>query len=374
MIEGKQNAEFYFSKEIDEQSEAIQNSLISSQEGIAQITSMANGFNNIILLGSGDCYFISFSASYVIEKLSGIQVRYYEAYDFYLDSPICENTLVIGFSSSGKSLYTVQSIKLAKSKGAITVGLTNNSDSQLALAADIKLLTDAKISYTFPTKTTTSALSVLFSLAINLGKTKRYLPVEDYISAHEEVLNAIPNSIRRLTSSQSDVYLISAKELSNCIHLIYIGSGSYRSTAMIGAAKIIETSRRHITACNAEEYLHLVGFSVRENDGVVIAANQTGNDREHLVAEYATKQGAKVVVVGRNLDAQDWPKNCLFLNSFSEANSDWADSLISMVSMHKLASELNLLSEKNPDIPDGVDLKYVINLLYTGPVAGWKTD
>lgn len=375
MIQEGNNHQYYFPLEIREQSGAIQASLGKTGQARAEIVARAKEAQRIILVGSGDCYFIGYAAANAFEQLAQIPVRIAESYDFYTNPNLCDDkTLWIGFSSSGKSLYTVQSEKLAKSKGALTVGVTNHPDSQLAKQADFSLPTFAEVSYTFPTKTTTSALALLIALAADLGKARGSLSEEQYQRAWNELCEAVPASIQQRIDHAMDGIHTAAVGLFGCRQLLFVGSGSYRSTAMIGAAKIIETSRRHITACNAEEYLHLVGFSVREVDGVVIAANQSGNDRERLVADYARKQGARVIVVGGNLDSAIWPEGCILIDTCSQAHSSWNDALVSMVTCHSIANEVSALGEKNPDIPDGVDVKYVIDLLYTGPVAGWKVD
>jgi len=43
-----------------------------------------------------------------------------------------------------------------------------------------------------------------------------------------------------------------------------------------------------------------------------------------------------------------------------------------MVVVQLFACELSRLSYKDPDAPHDVNLKKVIDLLYTGPVAGWN--
>jgi glucosamine 6-phosphate synthetase-like amidotransferase/phosphosugar isomerase protein len=155
-------------------------------------------------------------------------------------------------------------------------------------------------------------------------------------------------------------------------HVLYVGSGLNRSGAMIGAAKIVETSRKHVTFSNAEEYLHLFGFAVRENDSVVLLANDRNNDREKLVADYALKQGADVIVVGSEAVVKAFPEEVLRLQNMSEGLSIWSQYISTIACLHLLASRVSDMSGKNPDIPDHVDVKYVIDLLYTGPVAGWQ--
>ncbi len=50
-----------------------------------------------------------------------------------------EKDVVIGISTSGESSNVIQAIKLAKAKGAKTIGLTGGSGGKLAEVADLVL-------------------------------------------------------------------------------------------------------------------------------------------------------------------------------------------------------------------------------------------
>jgi N-acetylmuramic acid 6-phosphate etherase len=55
---------------------------------------------------------------------------------------ITEKDIVVGISVAGGAAYVLAAIEYAKSKGAKTVGLTSNADSQLAKISDIAICPD----------------------------------------------------------------------------------------------------------------------------------------------------------------------------------------------------------------------------------------
>ncbi|MCG8422602.1 MAG: N-acetylmuramic acid 6-phosphate etherase [Proteobacteria bacterium] len=55
---------------------------------------------------------------------------------------IGRNDVVIGVSASGTTPYTVAVLKEARARGALTIGLANNPDTELLLAANVPVLLD----------------------------------------------------------------------------------------------------------------------------------------------------------------------------------------------------------------------------------------
>jgi glucosamine 6-phosphate synthetase-like amidotransferase/phosphosugar isomerase protein len=369
----KSYSDYSFPNEIREQAVAIRNTAAHSEKVIKEIVGDFPDPDQILLLGSGDCYFVGFAAAEGFEKLAGINAKNHEAYDFYVSTPpVHNNSIAIGFSSSGKSIYTIQSLKIASKFGATPVSITNHSDSPLAEASEYQLLTDAGVSYSFPTKTSTSALVNYFLLAVEYGFQGKKITDREYHELRKDISEKLPDVIQLLVEQDDVVFQKPADMIARSRHVLYVGSGLNRSCAMVGAAKIVETSRKHATFSNAEEYLHLFGFAVREHDSVVLVAHDRSNDREKLVVDYALKQKAHVIVIGSEAVQKDFPEEVFWLQNSSESLSTWSQLLASMVCLHLLASQTSNLNGKNPDIPDQVDVKHVIDLLYTGPVAGWQ--
>jgi glucosamine 6-phosphate synthetase-like amidotransferase/phosphosugar isomerase protein len=148
---------------------------------------------------------------------------------------------------------------------------------------------------------------------------------------------------------------------------LVVGSGLGRTAAMLGAAKLIETSHVATTACNCEEFLHLQGFGVNAEDAVVVVHD--GNRRSELAIEYAVSQGCHTIVIDRGEAGLPDAAKIIELRG---SGSSIVDMFSSIAALHVLAAAVAQEKGTNPDIPAGVDLEYVIGLLYTDPVDGWN--
>lgn len=365
---------YYFPQEVMEQAEVIRNCM-TNLEGVCQkLAEKYRNISRVYIVGSGDCYFISLAAAEAFRTLAQIEAYGYEAYDYYLEKPKTdEQTMVILFSSSGKSLYVLKSLEYVKSAGGIALGVTNHKDSPLGQESSEVLITDSVgVSKTFPTKTTTSALALMYQMAYHLAEQKGTIDGECFVQLEKELRETVPSVIDRIYKEETELLKKCVPSFLEARCYTYVGSGPCRSTAMVGAAKIVETSRGHVTFCNAEEYMHLHGFSIKSSDAVIIIGNNISDHREIQAAEYASDQRARVLVVG-NVNCDLKTENCIHVAPYLKELSEWGNSICTMVVLQLFACELSRLSFKDPDAPHDVNLKKVIDLLYTGPVAGWNS-
>lgn len=365
--------EYYFPQEAMEQSGAISNCIADLKEEIKRIAHVYKDIRKVHIVGSGDCYFISIAAACAFRENSAVEAAGYEAYDYYLEKPeLDEKTMVILFSSSGKSLYVLKALEYVKTAGGISVGITNHADSPLGKESREVLLTTAiGVSHTFPTKTTTASLALLYSMAFQLGKEKGVLDAAKADELQKEIEREVPMVIERIYHEEQGKIQSCAQGFLEARCYTFVGSGPARSSAMVGAAKIVETSRGHVTFCNAEEYMHLHGFSVKSPDAVIVIGNGITDHREKQVVEYANDQRARVLVTG-GVGAEIKSENVVYVAPYLSELSPWGSSICTMVVLHMFACGLSRRSFKDPDIVHDVNLKKVIELLYTGPVAGWN--
>lgn len=364
--------DYYFPREILEQADAIENCMDALEAQLAEIAKKAKDVSEVHIVGSGDCYFIGFAAAHAFKKYAGITAAGYEAYDYFLLKPkVTPNTMVVLFSSSGKSLYVLKSLEYVIQYSGIAVGVTNHADSPLGVDCTIPLVTVATgVSISFPTKTSTSGLALMFALAAKLGSEKQFISAKDSDSFIAELSTKVPSVIRRIYSDDHQKIKANAQKFLEARCYAFVGSGPSRSASMIGAAKIIETNHLHTMTTNAEEYMHMNGFSIKSSDAVIVIGNSISDHREKQVVEYAQAQCARVLVVG-NIECKE-NENTIKVAPYISELSEYAEVLASMVAVHLFACELSHLSFQDPDVPHHVDLKHVIEQLYTGPVAGWQ--
>lgn len=363
---------YYFPQEVREQAQVIKNCIADLEKGIKEFSTKYQDIKKVQIIGSGDCYFISIAAAEAFRSLAKVEAYGYEAYDYCLEMPEVDNeTIVILFSSSGKSLYVLKALEYVKSGGGISLGVTNHKDSPLGEGSSEVFVTDSiGVSRTFPTKTTTSALAIMYRLAYAYAAQKGAVTETRLEYLDDELKNKVPDVIEKILIEETGRIKNCAQRFLEARCYTYVGSGPCRSAALVGAAKIVETSRAHVTFCNAEEYMHLHGFSIKSADAVIIIGNNKSSHREIQVAEYANNQCARVFIVG-DVPCELESENCVCVAPYLKELSEWGNSICSMVVLQIFACELSRLSFKDPDAPHDVDLKKVIELLYTGPVAGW---
>jgi glucosamine 6-phosphate synthetase-like amidotransferase/phosphosugar isomerase protein len=365
--------DYYFPNEMMEQADAIENCMKVLGGTLEKTGLLMKDIDRVYIVGSGDCYFISFAAAYAFRKYAGIDASGYEAYDFCLmDPPADGKTAVLLFSSSGKSVYVIRALELASKKGAFTVGFTNHGESPLGQKSSAVIETVATgISKSFPTKTSTSGLALMYALAAETGIAK-CRNEEECRKLLDELGHALPEAIRRIYKEDRPLIRESAPMFYESRCYEFAGSGPARTAAMIGAAKMIETSQQHPMSSNAEEFLHLIGFSIKSPDSVIVIGNNISDHREKQVVEETLEHRARAFVIG-NVDVPDSPytvKAAGHLKSLSPCCA----VIGSMVVLHIFAAEQSRLAWKDPDAPHDVDLRKAIDRLYTGAVDGWNTE
>lgn len=361
-----------FPHELAEQPRAIRASLAATETERQRVAQLNNTVSRVILVGSGDSVFLGHAAVVAFERVAQLPAEAIEAYDLVSARAtlLGPGTLVIGISASGKAVRTLQAIEVAQRASAPTVAITNIAANALGQRADVTLVTGAGMSYSFPTKTTTSALAVAIALAADLGLARGVLSAERYADTLDELGDTVPAAIGAVIQ-QSDTITAASQVLPGRRQLIVVGSGAAYATALIGAAKLIETSHRHTVPVNAETFLHLIGFATTADDAVIVVATQASHERERQVAEYAARLGAAVVVVRPDDMAEGWPVGSVQLALPIANLSPWASALVAMVPLQLLAFGLSQLLASNPDRPEGADLEYVLRLLYSTPLEGW---
>src|SRR5713226_10667564 len=156
--------------EIQEQPEALRRALSGAVDPARQVAQEAQQRNVdvVILAARGTSDHAALYAQYLFQYLNGIPVALAtpSLYTLYGSSLRLGRALVIGISQSGESTDIVEVVAQARQAGALTVGITNQEGSQLALTAQHTLLCHAGPERSVAaTKTYTTTCAVLSMLA-----------------------------------------------------------------------------------------------------------------------------------------------------------------------------------------------------------------
>lgn len=117
----------------------VRDSLQAVPETAARIAAAVQdlNFKKVLITGLGSSYQLGAEIVHLVWGLLGIPAELIESSEALLSDSIYdfENTLVIGLSSSGNTLETVEHLKQAREAGAYTLAFTNTENTRLTNAA-----------------------------------------------------------------------------------------------------------------------------------------------------------------------------------------------------------------------------------------------
>lgn len=257
-IATKGEQEHYMMKEIKEQSQLIQkwNTLYFEQkEKLPDITS----YQRIHIVACGTAYHAGLIGKYLLEKNTDFEVNVYVASEYrYQKNFLDKNTLVIAISQSGETADTLACVKMAKEKGATTLGIINVYNSSIARVVDLVIYTHAGCEVAVAsTKAYTSQVYVLGLLALKYQKEK------EKKNTYQELPQKIEELIKFDYSSIID-HLYLKKDI------FYLGRNIDYVSMLEGSLKLKEITYIHSEAFPAGELKH-GPISLIEEDTPVIA-------------------------------------------------------------------------------------------------------
>ena len=301
----KNGYEDYMLKEIHEQSKALEESLAGIVLNNKPIQFMnlsldkdyLKELSNIYIVACGTAMHAGLTGKYAIEKLCRIPVNVVVASEFRYQDPILDkHSLCIFISQSGETADTIAALKLAKSKLAKTITVTNVFESSITREADYTIYTHAGPEIAVAsTKAYTSQVGVLISLAIYIKETLNGCSEETELLKKE--LLSIPKLMEDIMKD-TDTYHMLAKEMMHINDMYYIGRGNDYHIAMEGSLKLKEISYIHSEAYPAGELKH-GPIALIDNGTYVmgIITDSKTSEKTWSNLEEVKSRGAKVILV-----------------------------------------------------------------------------
>ena len=225
--------------------------------------------NKIFIVACGTAMHAGLSGKTLIESLCEIPVEVEAASEFRYRNPIInEKTLCIFVTQSGETADTIAALKLAKSKGAKTLAVSNVVGSSITREADFTVYTHAGPEIAVAsTKAYTSQITLLAILAIHFA---------EILDKNPEKCEELKNDIL-LLPTQVEETLKTANQIKNFAKKVYkekdmcfIGRGADYTVALEGSLKLKEISYIHSEAYAAGELKH-GPIALIENDITVLS-------------------------------------------------------------------------------------------------------
>jgi len=267
--------------------------------GIRNYANALTNANKIILIGCGTSWHAGLVAEYIIEDLCRIPVEVEYASEFRYRNPVInEGDIVIAISQSGETADTLAAIELAKSKGAIILGVVNSVGSSISRITDegAYLHAGPEIGVA-STKAFTAQLTVLTMIALRIAIRKGSLTETKYRELLVE-LEQIPDKIKEVLDNDDIIRSISEK-FKDATNFLYLGRGYNFPVALEGALKLKEISYIHAEGYPAAEMKHGPIALIDENmPAVFIATRDSSYDKViSNIQEVKARKGKVIAIV-----------------------------------------------------------------------------
>lgn len=251
-------------KEIHEQPDVVTRTLLGRAiQGKVDLSreldwtaEQVKGWKKIHFIACGTSHYATLVAERIMEKIGSFDIRAEVASEYrYRSIPSGPDTLAIFVSQSGETADTLHAARLAKSKGAKCIVITNVRGSTIHREVGDALITPAGPEVgVAATKTFTAQITVLTLLGLYLAKLKNELTPETekrIVSAMVE----LPAQLASMLGKEEHIAKI-ARNFSDCRGFLFIGRGVSYPPALEGALKLKEISYMHAEAYPAGEMKH----------------------------------------------------------------------------------------------------------------------
>ncbi len=251
-------------KEIMEQPESLRNSLRGrliindgrvKLGGLSSVEEKLKDVEKLYITACGTARHAGLVGEYMIEEYAGILTKVDAASEFrYRKSMIDKKCALLAISQSGETADTLASIREVKSKGILTLGITNAVGSTQARETDAGVYNHAGPEIgVASTKAFTSQLAVLALLTVFLGRQREMaLAMGKRI---DQELAQIPTLTEKILKQAQQIKII-AEKYKNSSNMFFMGRKYNYPIALEGALKLKELSYIHAEACAAGEFKH----------------------------------------------------------------------------------------------------------------------
>ncbi len=302
----KDGYEDFMLKEIYEQPTAVRETIGSrfylgkkcSFDDIHITKEYLQSVNKIFIIACGTAMHAGLAGKYMIEHLCKISTEVDAASEFRYRNPIVdEHTLCIYISQSGETADTIAALKLAKSKGAKTLAISNVIGSSITREADYTIYTHAGPEIAVAsTKAYTSQVVLIAILSMYFAEileSTSYAEIEELKASMVD----LPSKIEQILDDSSKI-----KDFAQMVYtekdMFFLGRGIDYTVALESSLKLKEISYIHSEAYASGELKH-GPIALIENGVTVIGIITNPQLVEKSVSnvQEVISRGAKTLII-----------------------------------------------------------------------------
>jgi len=295
-------------KEIYEQPRSIKDSMRGRLNIDKEIVALGGIINyrekflyakRIMIVACGTSWHAGLVGEYLFEDFARIPVEVEYASEFRYRNPVIyEDDIVIAISQSGETADTLAAIELAKSKGAIIIGICNVVGSSIARATHAGSYTHAGPEIgVASTKAFTAQVTVLTLMALTVAQKRGTISRARFNEIITE-LELIPEKVTT-TLKLNDKIKNLAEKFKNSSNFLYLGRGYNFPVALEGALKLKEISYIHAEGYPAAEMKHGPIALIDNDMPVVVIATNKGTYEKVIsnIQEVKARKGIIIAIV-----------------------------------------------------------------------------
>ncbi|WP_069998014.1 glutamine--fructose-6-phosphate transaminase (isomerizing) [Cellulosilyticum sp. I15G10I2] len=305
----KSGYDYFMLKEIYDQPQAIKDTLlrrldknrIIRLDDIRMTKEQLEDVGKVYIVACGTAYNAGLVGKYAIEKLAQIPVEVDIASEFrYSDPFIDEKTLLIVVSQSGETADTLAAMKLAKSKGARVLAITNVVGSSVAREA-----TDVFYTWAGPeiavasTKAYTAQLVAFYMIALDFALKRTTISSDKYNELIDKI-ESLSELVAQILDGKEAIRSI-VKDIKDTKSAFYLGRGLDYMTAQEAALKLKEISYIYTEAFAAGELKHGTIALIEKGTPVFCVVTQD-NLAEKMISNIkeVKARGAFVIAIAKS--------------------------------------------------------------------------
>jgi glutamine---fructose-6-phosphate transaminase (isomerizing) len=301
----KMGFETFMLKEIYEQPTAVADTLAGRiRDGRLDLAELGlsddeiAGLERMVIVACGTAYHAGLVGRYALEEWARLPCEFDVASEWRYRNPVLSpNTLVVGISQSGETRDTLHALRLARERGARTLGITNLMGTQITREVDTVLYTRAGMEMgVAATKTFTAQVVAMYLLALKFAQVRGTLSDGEVATLLGEI-DVLPEKIAAYLDGDHPIEEIAQRHRDKPFFL-YLGRHVGLPVCLEGALKLKEISYIPTEAYSAGEMKHgPIALLDEETPVVCVATDSPVYDKMVSNMQEVRARGAQVIAI-----------------------------------------------------------------------------
>jgi fructoselysine-6-P-deglycase FrlB-like protein len=247
-----------------------------------------SGYERYYMVGSGGSYSVQLPIEYLADKYTRVPVKAYSGGTFLEQRPeaVDRNAVVVLISSSGTTREAVEAVEWCNERGAVTVGLTQNTDSVINGKAAHGLWWDAR-------GVTLGKLGCLYTLFGSILAEKGY----EVGGRMVETVAKLPEMLPKMIPVAKEAARRQGLELKDHDEIFVLGGGiNWGLAYQYALSTLMEMCWIHGTAIDYSEFRHGALEIFTEGTAAIFLRGRGGQwELEDRIIEFSRGNGVRCV-------------------------------------------------------------------------------